>query len=110
MSCTARRTCPWSGRSRSLVAPELAEDERRERFLREPRLAASLDHPHVIPIYEAGEHDGQLYLAMRFVEGSDLRTMLQREEKLSPERTLAVLAQVADALDAAHRRAGASRR
>ena len=89
-----------------LVAPELAEDERfRERFLREPRLAASLDHPHVIPIYEAGEHDGQLYLAMRFVEGSDLRTILEREEKLSPERTLAVLAQIADALDAAHRRA-----
>ena len=89
-----------------LVAPELAEDERfRERFLREPRLAASLDHPHVIPIYEAGEHDGQLYLAMRFVEGSDLRAILEREEKLSPERTLAVLAQVADALDAAHRRA-----
>ena len=89
-----------------LVAPELAEDERfRERFLREPRLAASLDHPHVIPIYEAGEHDGQLYLAMRFVEGSDLRRILEREEKLSPERTLAVLAQVADALDAAHRRA-----
>ncbi len=89
-----------------LVAPELAEDERfRERFLREPRLAASLDHPHVIPIYEAGEQDGQLYLAMRFVEGSDLRTILEREKKLSPERTLAVLAQVADALDAAHRRA-----
>ncbi len=89
-----------------LVAPELAEDERfRERFLREPRLAASLDHPHVIPIYEAGEHDGQLYLAMRFVEGSDLRTILEREGKLPPERTLALLADVADALDAAHRRA-----
>ena len=89
-----------------LIAPELAEDERfRERFLREPRLAASLDHPHVIPIYEAGEHDGQLYLAMRFVEGSDLKRMLEREGKLPPERTLAILAQVADALDAAHRRA-----
>src|SRR5687767_6306998 len=89
-----------------LIAPELAGNERfRARFPREPRLAASLDHPNVIPIYEAGEHDGQLYLAMRFVEGSDLRTVLEREGKLSPERTLAILAQVAGALDAAHRRA-----
>ena len=89
-----------------LVAPELAEDERfRARFLREPRLAASLDHPNVIPIYEAGEHDGQLYLAMRFVEGSDLKSVLEREGRLRPERALDVLAQVAGALDAAHRRA-----
>ena len=89
-----------------LIAPELAGDESfRERFLREPRLAASLDHPNVIPIYEAGEHEGQLYLAMRFVEGSDLRSVLGREKTLSPERALAVLAQVAGALDAAHRRA-----
>ena len=89
-----------------LIAPELAGDERfRSRFLREPRLAASLDHPNVIPIYEAGEHDGQLYLAMRFVEGSDLRTLLDGEGKLSPERTLEILAQVAGALDSAHRRA-----
>ena len=66
-----------------LIAPELAEDERfRERFLREPRLAASLDHPNVVPIYEAGERDGQLYLAMRYVEGSDLKTLLEREGKL----------------------------
>jgi ABC-type branched-subunit amino acid transport system substrate-binding protein/DNA-binding beta-propeller fold protein YncE len=89
-----------------LIAPELAEDERfRSRFLREPRLAASLDHPNVIPIYEAGEHDGQLYLAMRFVEGSDLRSVLEREGPLPPERALGILAQVAGALDAAHRRA-----
>jgi ABC-type branched-subunit amino acid transport system substrate-binding protein/streptogramin lyase len=89
-----------------LIAPELADDEQfRARFLREPKLAASLDHPNVIPIYEAGEHDGQLYLAMRFVEGSDLRTLLERDGKLSPQRTLAILAQVAGALDAAHRRA-----
>src|ERR687897_2270186 len=89
-----------------LIAPELAEDEHfRDRFLREPRLAASLDHPNVIPIYEAGEHDEQLYLVMRYVEGSDLRTLLDRDGKLSPERTLAVLGQVAGALDAAHRRA-----
>jgi hypothetical protein len=88
-----------------LIAPELADDERfRARFLREPRLAASLDHPGVVPIYEAGEWDGQLYLAMRYVEGSDLKTVLEREGKLTPERARVVLAQVADALDAAHRR------
>ena len=63
-----------------LIAPELAEDKRfRERFLREPKLAASIDHPNVIPIYEAGEHDGQLYLAMRFVDG-------QRPEDDPPAR------------------------
>ena len=89
-----------------LIAPELADDERfRSRFLREPRLAASLDHPNVIPIYDAGEHDGQLYLAMRFVDGSDLRTLLDTEGKLPPERTVEILAQVAGALDSAHRRA-----
>jgi DNA-binding beta-propeller fold protein YncE/ABC-type branched-subunit amino acid transport system substrate-binding protein len=89
-----------------LIAPELAEDDRfRARFLREPRLAASLDHPNVIPIYEAGEHDGQLFLAMRFVEGRDLGRVLEREGPLPPERALGILAQVAGALDAAHRRA-----
>ena len=88
-----------------LVAPELAEDELfRRRFLKEPRLAASLDHPNVVPIYEAGEHDGQLYLAMRFVDGSDMRTLLRREGGLPAERALDILAQVAGALDAAHRR------
>jgi ABC-type branched-subunit amino acid transport system substrate-binding protein/tRNA A-37 threonylcarbamoyl transferase component Bud32 len=90
-----------------LIAPELADDERfRGRFLKESRLAASLDHPNVIPIYDAGERDGQLYLAMRYVEGSDLKTMLERERerKLAPERALRVLAQIAGALDAAHRR------
>jgi ABC-type branched-subunit amino acid transport system substrate-binding protein len=88
-----------------LIVPELLEDEEfRARFLREPKLAASLDHPNVIPIYEAGEHDGQLYLAMRYVRGTDLRAELEREGKLSPERTIEVLSQVAGALDAAHRR------
>src|ERR671910_2440545 len=72
-----------------LIAPELAQDEQfRTRFLREPKLAASLDHPNVIPIYEAGEHDGQLYLAMRFVEGSDLKSMLEREGTVPPTRTV----------------------
>jgi class 3 adenylate cyclase len=88
-----------------LIAPELAQDERfRARFLREPRLAASLDHPNVVPIYQAGEHRGQLYLAMRFVAGSDLASVLERQRTLMPERALAILAQIAAALDAAHRR------
>jgi ABC-type branched-subunit amino acid transport system substrate-binding protein/streptogramin lyase len=87
-----------------LIAPELADDPRfRERFLDEPRLAASLDHASVIPIYEAGEHDGQLYLAMRYVAGCDLGTLLGREGALDPERALAILGQIAGALDAAHR-------
>ncbi len=72
-----------------LLAPELAENERfRERFLRESQLAASLDHPHIVPIYAAGEAEGQLYLAMRFVEGYDLRQLLAREGRLEPERAL----------------------
>jgi ABC-type branched-subunit amino acid transport system substrate-binding protein/outer membrane protein assembly factor BamB/predicted Ser/Thr protein kinase len=88
-----------------LIAPELVQDEEfRARFLREPKLAASLDHPNVIPIYEAGEHDGQLYLAMRYVKGTDLRAALERDGKLTPERTIEVLAQIAEALDAAHER------
>lgn len=88
-----------------LLAPELAEDERfRERFLRESRLAASLEHPNIVPIHAAGEADGQLYLAMRYVEGSDLRTVLSTEGTLAPERALEILGQVASALDAAHAR------
>jgi serine/threonine-protein kinase len=88
-----------------LLAPDLAEDERfRERFLRESRLAASLDHPNVIPIYEAGEVEGLLYIAMRFVEGADLKELLQREGRLEPRRALFLLGRVADALDTAHAR------
>jgi ABC-type branched-subunit amino acid transport system substrate-binding protein len=88
-----------------LIAPEYAGDVRfRERFLQEPRLAASLDHPHVIPIYEAGECEGHLYLAMRYVHGSDLSSLLERDERIAPERALRIVDQVAGALDAAHRR------
>ena len=88
-----------------LLAPELSEDERfRERFLRESKLAASLDHPNVIPIYEAGDHDGTLFIAMRFVEGSDLKRLLAEEGRLEPARAVGILERVADALDAAHKR------
>jgi ABC-type transport system substrate-binding protein len=88
-----------------LLAPELAEDVRfRERFLRESRLAASLDHPAIIPIYDAGEVAGRLYIAMRLVEGTDLKRLLAEQGELDAARALALLEQVADALDAAHER------
>src|SRR5262245_35534543 len=86
-----------------VLGRELAEDERfRRRFLRESKLAASLDHPNVVPIVEAGEDDGALYLAMRRVEGVDLRELLRSEGRLDPARAIGLLAQVGDALDAAH--------
>ena len=86
-----------------VIAPELAADERfRERFLRESRIAASLDHPHVIPIYQAGEDEGVLFLAMRYVEGSDLAKVVAEEGALDPRRAVELLSQIAEALDAAH--------
>src|SRR5205809_471453 len=86
-----------------LLAPELARDERfRRRFLRETELAASLDHPHIVPTLASGEEGGTLYLAMAHVEGSDLRELLRREGRLEPERALDLLEQVAGGLDAAH--------
>ena len=88
-----------------LLDPELARDERfRQRMLRESRIAASLDHPHAVPIVDFGEADGVLYLAMRFVDGSDLRELLAAEGPLDPERALDLLGQVAGALDEAHAR------
>jgi DNA-binding beta-propeller fold protein YncE len=87
-----------------LIAPELAGDAAfRERFLRESRLAASIDHPGILPVYAAGEADGELYLATRFVDGTDLRALLGNGA-LPPERALELIGQVADALDAAHAR------
>jgi YVTN family beta-propeller protein len=88
-----------------VIAPELADDLMfRERFKRESHTAASIDHPNVIPVYEAGEADGQLYIAMRYVDGTDLRDLIRREGRLSGPRTVRVIGQVAAALDAAHRR------
>src|SRR5690349_12426454 len=86
-----------------LLRLELCSDDRfRERMLRESRLAASLDHPNVIPVYEAGEVDGRLFIAMRYVEGADLGTLLRAEVRLPAARALRIAGQVADALDAAH--------
>jgi serine/threonine protein kinase len=86
-----------------LLAPELARDESfRRRFATESKVAASLDHPNVIPIYHAGEFDGVLYLAMRLVRGEDLRMRLQRTGRLEPGAAARLVAQVGSALDAAH--------
>jgi tRNA A-37 threonylcarbamoyl transferase component Bud32 len=88
-----------------LLAPELARDAGfRQRFLRESELAASLDHPNVVPVYDAGTADDLLYIAMRYVDGHDLKALLRREGPLPPVRALALCAQVAAALDAAHAR------
>jgi hypothetical protein len=78
------------------------DDEFRQRFSRESRAAAAVDHPHIIPVYDAGEADGVLYIAMRFVSGGDLRSLLYREGPLGGNRTAALLSPIASALDAAH--------
>jgi hypothetical protein len=84
-----------------LIAPERAgEPGFRERFIAESRLAAAIDHPNVLPVFTAGEEDGLLYLAMRFVDGDDLRSLAP----LSADRAAHVVVQVGAALDAAHAR------
>ena len=89
-----------------VLAPALAADsEFRERFLRESRLAASLDHPNIIPIYDAGEVDGALYLAMRYVHGPSLHELLQARGSLTGDDTIRLAQQIGGALDAAHREA-----
>jgi serine/threonine protein kinase len=86
-----------------LLTPWLAADEDfRHRFLRESRAAAAVDDPHIIPVYEAGEAGGVLYLAMRYVSGGDIRSRLRRDGPFTAARAAAVLSPVASALDAAH--------
>jgi YVTN family beta-propeller protein len=88
-----------------LLPADRAEDELfRERFLRESKLAASIEHPNIVPIYDAGEVDGSLYIAMRYVEGTDLKALLRREGAIEPARALALVSQLAEALEAAHER------
>jgi ketosteroid isomerase-like protein len=86
-----------------LIAPEHAADAGfRERFERESRMAAAIDHPNIIPVYAAGEEDGRLYLAMRWVEGTDLHRLLREHGRLEPVRAARIIDQVGGALDAAH--------
>jgi serine/threonine-protein kinase len=85
-----------------LVAEAAGDDEFQRRFRREARLAARLSSPHVIPIHRHGEIDGRLFLDMRLVAGADLEQVLQKERRLAPARAVAIIEQVASALDAAH--------
>src|SRR3954447_18324152 len=86
-----------------VIAPVFAQDPRfRERFLLEARLAASLEHPASVPVYAAGEYDGRLFLAMRFMEGGSLADLLAASPALSVSDTVRLLGPVAVALDVAH--------
>src|SRR5438105_11173013 len=87
-----------------LLTPAFGEADFRERFLRESQLAASLDHPSIVPVYDAGDEDGLLYIAMACVEGSDLKSLLADEGPLPVRRALRIAGQIGSALDAAHAR------
>jgi serine/threonine protein kinase len=78
----------------------------RERFLREARLAAAVDHPNVVPVYDVGDEGGQLYLAMQWIDGEDLKRLIERSGALEPDRAVAIVVQLAAALDVLHRDAG----
>src|SRR3954451_4892899 len=86
-----------------VIAGGLLEDQTmRARFVRESKVAASIDHPNVIPVFYAGEEDGVAYIAMHYVAGDDIRSLVRREGKLAPERAARLVAQIGAALDAAH--------
>jgi serine/threonine-protein kinase len=107
MGVVYRATHVHLGREVALkvLAPELSGNaEFRRRFLRESRLAASLDHPNIITVYDAGDHNGTLYIAMRYVDGVNLAELLRKQGQLDPAAALSLLEQVAAALDAAHER------
>lgn len=86
-----------------LLSPQLARNEVfRRRFAHESRVAAAIDHPHIVPVFEAGEADGVLFIAMRYVQGRDLRVLLDRSGPLATAQAVRIAGQVASALDAAH--------
>jgi hypothetical protein len=86
-----------------VLAPHLSTDEAfRQRFIRESRAAAGVDHPHIIPVFEAGQAGEVLFIAMRYVAFGDVRTLIEAEGPLTADRTALITAQVASALDAAH--------
>ena len=86
-----------------VIRPEIAESgDYRERFLREVRFAAAVDHPNVVSVFDAGEQEGRLYLAMQWIDGPDLGTLIDRQQRLSPERVVLIGVQLAQALQAVH--------
>src|SRR5215213_11492694 len=86
-----------------VIAAGLLEDQTvRNRFVRESKVAASIDHPNVIPIYYAGDEQGIAYIAMRYVAGDDVRSLVRRDGALAPARAGKIVRQIASALDAAH--------
>ncbi len=86
-----------------VLSEDVARDaDLRSRFSRESRYLSELEHPSIVAVRDSGEAEGQLYIAMDYIEGMDLRTLLSIEGRLAPERAVAILAQIADALDAAH--------
>ena len=88
-----------------VMAPSLSEDDAfRQRFIRESRAAAAVDDPHIIPVYEAGEADGVLFIAMRYVRGGDVRSLIDRAGRLPLDQVAEIISQAAEALDAAHAR------
>ena len=86
-----------------ILSPDLARnDSFRQRFIRESRAGAAVDHPHVIPVFEAGEAEGVLFIAMRYVAGLDVRALIERMGQLPADRVADLVSQVASALDTAH--------
>ena len=86
-----------------VIAPELAaEAQFRTRFLRESQLAATIEHPHVVPVLRVGEEGGRLFIAMRLIRGRDLAAIIAVEQRLEPVRIARLVDQIADALDTAH--------
>ena len=86
-----------------VLVPELARDHAfQQRFIRESRAAAAVDHPNIIPIYDAGDAAGVLFIAMRYVQGGDVRSLLADGKAVPPPRAWNIITQVASALDMAH--------
>jgi serine/threonine-protein kinase len=107
MGSVYHATAPGTGRAVALkvIAGELASDPYfRQRFAREARLAATLDHPHVVPIIESGEWEGRLFIVMPLIDGLDLHAVIASAGPLAPRAAAAIVAQVGAALDAAHAR------